>query len=82
MSMILRLKNRLIAKAVNLLPVIARKVIAGYTPRETQGEIPWAPLKKPLADCRVAVVTTAGIHHHHQPPFNMQALEGDPSWRR
>jgi hypothetical protein len=26
------------------------------------GPPPWAPVRKPLADCTVALVTTAGIH--------------------
>ena len=81
MSRATRLKNRLIAKAVNRLPGLARKVVAGYTPPAVREEPPWAPIEKPLTESRIAVVTTAGIHHRHQLPFDMQDPEGDPTWR-
>lgn len=38
-------------------------------------------MKKPLAECKVAVVTTAGIHHKDQPTFDMMDLNGDPTFR-
>lgn len=44
-------------------------------------EIPWKPLNKPLAECRLALVTTAGIHLADQDPFDVDAKEGDPSYR-
>jgi len=36
---------------------------------------------KPLSDCRVAIVTTSGVHHQSQQPFDMQDSAGDPSFR-
>ena len=39
--------------------------------------IPWKPLNKPLADCRLALVTTAGVHLAGQNPFDVSAKEGD-----
>jgi len=44
-------------------------------------EIPWAPLRKPLGETRIGVVTTAGVHLKSQPPFNMDDPEGDPTFR-
>lgn len=38
---------------------------------------PRTPLRKPLADCRVALVTTAGMHLRSDRPF----VPGDPSYR-
>lgn len=43
--------------------------------------IPWKPLNKPLAECRIALVTTAGVHLVDQVPFEVNAKEGDPSYR-
>lgn len=43
--------------------------------------IPWAPLGKPLRECRIAMVTTAGVHLKSQPPFNMEDPDGDPTFR-
>jgi D-proline reductase (dithiol) PrdB len=38
---------------------------------------PWVPLRAPLAACRVAIVTTAGLHRRGDRPFT----PGDPSYR-
>lgn len=43
--------------------------------------IPWAPLPRPLRECAVALVTTAGVHLRSDPPFDMEDPDGDPSFR-
>ena len=43
--------------------------------------VAWTPLLKSLNECRVALVTTAGVHRRSDPPFNQMAKEGDPSLR-
>lgn len=45
------------------------------------GPVPWTPLRKPLSQCRVALITTAGVHVKGQKPFDVAAKEGDPSLR-
>lgn len=35
-------------------------------------EVPWKPLAKPLARCRVAVATSGGVHRCDQPPFHFK----------
>ncbi|MCC6160065.1 MAG: hypothetical protein IT350_18585 [Deltaproteobacteria bacterium] len=42
---------------------------------------PWAPMRKPLRECRVALVTTAGVHHASDRPFDMSRDVGDASYR-
>ena len=44
-------------------------------------DVPWTPLCKPLAESRVALVTTAGVHHKSEVPFDMVDPEGDPTFR-
>jgi D-proline reductase (dithiol) PrdB len=44
-------------------------------------EIPWAPLRKPVAEATVALVTTAGVHGKWHEPFEMEDPDGDPSFR-
>lgn len=44
-------------------------------------EIPWAPLRRPLAECRLALVTTGGVHRHDQAPFDQWNEDGDWSFR-
>jgi len=43
--------------------------------------IPWTQVKKPLGECRLALVTTSGVHLTNEPAFNMVDKEGDPSFR-
>jgi D-proline reductase (dithiol) PrdB len=44
-------------------------------------ELHWAPLSKPLSECVIAVVSSAGIHTHEQAPFDLIDPLGDPSIR-
>ncbi len=39
------------------------------------------PLRKPLKDCKVALVTTAGLSLPDQPPFDVTLKNGDTSFR-
>jgi D-proline reductase (dithiol) PrdB len=43
--------------------------------------IPWTPLGKPLQQCALALVTTAGVHQRTDAPFDMADPDGDPSYR-
>jgi D-proline reductase (dithiol) PrdB len=43
--------------------------------------IPWAPLRKPLSESRLALVTTAGLTLPSQVPFDAGVRGGDFSYR-
>ncbi len=44
-------------------------------------QIPWTPLSKPLGECRVALVTTAGLYvKGSQPPFDLERERREPFW--
>lgn len=76
-----RIKNQLIAKVITRFPSLAQRFITAYQPWESGEPAPWTPVTKPLSECRVALVTTSGVHHKSQQPFDMQDSEGDPSFR-
>src|SRR5213593_2119103 len=42
------------------------------------GEVPWTPLRKPLSDSTVVLISTGGVHLRSDRPFN---LNGDPTFR-
>jgi D-proline reductase (dithiol) PrdB len=42
---------------------------------------PVAPLAKPLSECRVALVTTAGFRLEQDPPYDRSIKFGDTSYR-
>lgn len=80
MASLRRIKNRTIAKAITRYPSLSRIFIDSYSPWETD-EIPWAPPLKPLSDSKIALVTTTGLHHKEQAPFDMKDRDGDPTFR-
>ncbi len=43
--------------------------------------VPWTPLAKPLSECRVALVSSAGFVTPNQEPFDETKRGGDPSFR-
>jgi len=43
--------------------------------------VPWARLEKPLAECRLALVSSAGFVHRGQEPFDESVRGGDYSFR-
>lgn len=75
-----RLKNKIIARFITRFPILAKRFIESFSPIETEG-IPWSPVRKPLKESRVALVTTAGVHQRDQKPFDMDDPDGDPTFR-
>jgi D-proline reductase (dithiol) PrdB len=43
--------------------------------------VPFTPLGKPLSECRVGLVTSAGLVPPGGEPFDESQRGGDPSWR-
>ena len=75
-----RLKNRLIASIFTMFPALARSAAAKVPPLSFD-QTPWAPFGKPLAEARVALLTTAGVHMRSDTPFDMTDSTGDPTLR-
>lgn len=44
----------------------------------TVGDIAWTPLRKPLSETTVVLLTTGGVHLRRDKPFN---VNGDPTFR-
>lgn len=49
-----------------------------FTPND---QVSWTPLAKPVSECTVALVTTAGVHLKTQRPYDLMNELGDPSFR-
>lgn len=62
------------------LPLWLRATLKVY-PWRRLDPVPLARSKRPLADARVALVTSAGIVVDGQPPFDMSVRGGDASFR-
>jgi len=62
---------------------LPRSIAGYYQALQTPdlGEIPWAPLRKPLEQCRFALVTTAGLFvKGEQPSFDLDRERREPFW--
>jgi D-proline reductase (dithiol) PrdB len=47
---------------------------------EFKDYIPWTPMKKPLNQTTIALVTSAGISLNTDPPFDMEREKREPIW--
>jgi len=41
----------------------------------------FTPLRQPLSESKVALVSSAGVHLEDQPPFHIETAAGDPTYR-
>lgn len=62
------------------LPLWLRTTLKVYPWRRID-PVPCAPLRRPISDSRVALVTTAGLVPDGQPPFDDRIKGGDYSYR-
>lgn len=62
------------------LPLTVRAFLKAYRWRRID-PVPWSPLAKPLSDCRLALVSSAGFVLPGQEPFDDAARGGDSSFR-
>lgn len=61
-------------------PLATRLFLKAYRWRRID-PVPWTPLPRPLAECRLALVSSAGFVLPDQPHFDESMRGGDPSFR-
>ena len=76
----MKFKDKVSRWLFSSFPAIAERWAESFDAVKGEG-IPWTPFEKPLADCRVALVTTAGVHLKSQAPFDMDNESGDATFR-
>ena len=57
-----------------------RRLLKAWIAREPRREIPWTPLRKPVAEATVALVSTAGIALAEDRPFDQDGERANPWW--
>ena len=64
------------------LDFATRQIIKAWVNREAQEKrpIPWTPMAKPLAQCTVALITTAGVARNDDVPFDQEGERRNPWW--
>ena len=65
---------------------LTARVLKNWAAREPQRHIPWTPLRKPLGECTIALVSTAAIALQSDTPFDLEIERqnpwiSDPSYR-
>jgi D-proline reductase (dithiol) PrdB len=62
------------------LDFAARQVMKAWAAREEHGVIPFTPLSKPLRECTVALLSTAGVARNDDRPFDQDGERRNPWW--
>jgi D-proline reductase (dithiol) PrdB len=62
------------------LDFASRQVMKAWAARQEPGVIPFTPLKKPLRECTVALVSTAGVARNDDRPFDQEGERRNPWW--
>ncbi len=62
------------------LDYASRQVMKAWAARQKPGVIPFTPLAKPLGECTVALVSTAGVARNDDRPFDQEGERRDPWW--
>jgi len=62
------------------LPLASRIFLKAYPWRRIE-PLPWAPLRRPLRDAKIALVSSAGLVPPDQEPFDNDLRGGDWSYR-
>jgi D-proline reductase (dithiol) PrdB len=62
------------------LDFASRQVMKAWAARQKPGVIPFTPLTKPLSDCTIALVSTAGIARKGDQSFDQERERRDPWW--
>jgi D-proline reductase (dithiol) PrdB len=62
------------------LDFASRQIMKAWAARQKPGVIPFAPLRKPLSECTVALVSTAGVALKDDQPFDQEHERRDPWW--
>ena len=63
------------------LDFASRQVMKAWAARQESGVIPFTRLAKPLRECTVALVSTAGVARNDDRPFDQEGERRDPWWR-
>jgi D-proline reductase (dithiol) PrdB len=62
------------------LDFAARRIMKAWAARQEHGAIPFTPLPKPLRECTVALVSTAGVARNDDRPFDQEGERRNPWW--
>lgn len=59
---------------------ITKRMIRSWIAQEQPRPIPWTPLAKPLSQCTVALLSSAGVALKTDKPFDQEGERSNPWW--
>lgn len=59
---------------------VTKRMVKTWIKQEPPREIPWTPLRRPLAECRVAMLSSAAIALKSDRPFDQDGERKNPWW--
>jgi D-proline reductase (dithiol) PrdB len=59
---------------------ITKRMIKSWIKLEVPRSIPWTPLPKPLSECTVSLISTAGVALKSDRPFDQEGERRNPWW--
>ncbi|MFC1878526.1 glycine/sarcosine/betaine reductase selenoprotein B family protein [Chloroflexota bacterium] len=59
---------------------VTARMVKKWIKMESPRPIPWTPLEKPLSECKIALLTSAGIALKNDRPFDQEGERQDPWW--
>ena len=62
------------------LDFATRQIMKAWAARQESGVIPFTPLAKPLRECTMALVSTAGVARNDDRPFDQEGERRNPWW--
>jgi hypothetical protein len=62
------------------LDFASRQIMKAWASREMRNGIPYTPLTKPLRECTVALISTAGVARNDDLPFDQDGERRNPWW--
>jgi hypothetical protein len=62
------------------LDFASRQVMKAWASRQERSAIPFTPLTRPLRECTIALVSTAGVARNDDRPFDQEGERRNPWW--
>jgi len=59
---------------------ITKRLVKSWIALEKPRTIPWTPLEKPLEECTIALISSAGLARKTDKPFDQEGEKKNPWW--
>ncbi len=72
--------DRVVVDSFKYLSPASTMIVKSLIARADGHPVPWTPLRRPLTEATIALVSTAGISMNGEPPFDAEGERRNPWW--